>query len=174
MDRFRAGVIAACVVLVLGVTAVSVRLVPDNVRFQVGQVFPEGWELFTKDPQLPIFRTAVFRGGEWKRADRGPLSKSSNWFGFSRNVRWQSVEIERLVQEVPNLSVWTRCKQTPTSCLDGIDDGDVVAVRNRTPFRTLCGRVGLVRQFVLPWDEADPDGNDFRTTHVVALDAECG
>ena len=174
LTTFRRFVVAVCVLLVVFVTLSSVRLLPQDVRFQVGQVFPEGWELFTKDSRLPVFRSAVQLGGVWVRADRGPLSKASNWFGFSRTPRWQSVELARLVEEVPNLNAWTPCDELPTDCLANVDDSRIVGVRNRTPYQSLCGRVGLVRQFVLPWDEASPTGEDFRTTHVVVLEAECG
>ncbi len=171
---FRRFVVVCCVVLVAFVTMSSLHVFPANVRFHVGQVFPEGWELFTRESRLPIFRSAVFRNGTWVRADRGPLSKASNVFGFRRNPRWQSVEIARLVEEVPNLNAWTPCSDLPIDCLAGVDREDVRAVRNRTPFSSLCGRVGLVRQFVVPQDEASPTGDDFRTTHVVVLEAQCG
>lgn len=170
---FRIFVVAVCAVLVGFVTLSSLRVLPHELRFNVGQVFPEGWDLFTRDPRLPVFRSAVQRNGTWVRADRGPLSKASNWFGFSRTARWQSVEVERLVEEVPDLSAWTPCDRAPSECLEDIDEERVATVRNRTPFTSLCGRVALVRQFVVPWDEAQPGGNDFRTTHVIVLEAQC-
>ncbi|MGH2758145.1 MAG: SdpA family antimicrobial peptide system protein [Actinomycetota bacterium] len=173
VGAFRRFVVLCCVVLVAFVTLSSLRVLPADVRFHVGQVFPEGWELFTRDPQLPIFRSALLRDGIWVRADRGPLSKASNVFGFRRNPRWQSVEIARLVEEVPNLDEWTQCADRPIDCLANVDNDDVRPVRNRTPFSSLCGRVGLVRQFVVPQSRATSTGDDFRTTHVVVLEAEC-
>jgi antimicrobial peptide system SdpA family protein len=166
------------VTLTLGVLLASVvtlsgtHLLPDGTRPYLGHLFPEGWKLFAIDPETPRFRAAVFRDGRWHDAQRLPLSKPSNAFGLNRSVRWQAVEIPRLVNEVPDLSSWTPCRRQPFRCLD-VAGRRTHRVANQTPYSSLCGRVGLIRGFLVPPGRSSAGDDATQITHVVVLDVRC-
>lgn len=170
--RFAKITLAVVSALVLFVTATSVGLLGNRVSFAVGQFFPEGWKLFAEGPQAPRFRAAKVVDDRWVDATRLPLAKPSNAFGLDRTVRWQNVEISRLVGEVPRLNAWTRCNAHPLRCLERTERTRVHRVTNRTPLESLCGRVGLIRQLIVPIERLD-GGNPYRITHVVVLDVRC-
>lgn len=173
LGRFSVVIVLLTAALVGFVTLSSIHVLPAGLRFHVGQIFPEGWELFVAGPSAPRFRTAVVRDGRWISADRGPMSGPDNAFGLNRAVRWQSVEVRRLVEEVPQLSQWTPCERAPLRCLARAQEHGAASVTNRTPYQTLCGRAGLIRELIFPPGERGSDGADVQTTHVIVLDVRC-
>jgi hypothetical protein len=87
-------------------------------------------------------------------------------------VRWQSVEITRLVFEAPRLERWTACREDLLLCLRRADRrGAAHRAVNQTPYHTLCGRVALVRQLISPPGEDTDD--PIRTTHVLVTEVRC-
>lgn len=138
----------------------------------MGHVFPEGWQLFAEAQRALRFRAAATNEGGWVDATRLPLAEASNAFGLGRAVRWQNVEIVRLLEQVPKLDAWSRCDERPLRCLERTETARVHRVPNQTPYPSLCGRVGLIRQRIVPIGELD-GGDPYRTTHVVVLDVRC-
>lgn len=173
LGRFAFGVFVAAALLTALVTISSVGALPAGPRLRIGQFFPEGWKLFTAPPQAARFHPVVSRQGRWQDATKLPLAKPSNAFGLNRSPRWQAEELTRLVAEVPYLNKWTPCRKRPSSCLALAErKRRIWRVPNRTPFQTLCGRVGLVRELIVP-PGGQGSANRLRTTHVVVLDVGC-
>lgn len=170
--QFAKVTVVVAATLVLFVTASSLGFVGSGVRSVVGHVFPEGWSLFAVPQGAVHFRAAEKRDGAWTDATRLPLAEASNTFGLNRSVRWQNVEIIRLIGAVGNLDSWTQCDARPLRCLARAERARVLRVVNETPYPSLCGRAGLIRQQIVPIDELD-GGEPFETTHVVALNVRC-
>lgn len=157
LGRFTIGtiVLAALLVLLVAQSSVPPNAVPlpRNLRTNVQQLFPEGWPLFTRDPHHPQFRVARSRDGRWTWANAGPLGKPANAFGLDRAARWQSIEIPRLVAQLPPDDEWPECRGNRLSCLAGSRQTRIPRINNGTPISTLCGRVGFVKHEVVEWDQ---------------------
>lgn len=129
--------------LLLGVAGPHVRP-PDGVRLSLGQVLPQGWAFFTRDPHSPDLAAYVRQAdGTWVPQSRGRLADPASLFGFDRDTRALGVETAYLAYGIPD-KAWIPCSQAPARCLEAIPP--LMSLTNTSTTRTLCGDVGLVQQ----------------------------
>lgn len=173
---FAAGVFAlgaALVALVLGTfLPATAGYVPRGVARHVRQVFPEGWPLFTRDPPAFEPRVAVQRSGRWVWADRGPLARPENGFGFHKVAIAQNVEVQMIAARLPGRDDWPGCNGSPLVCLRQLDDTgrripQAVNPARRTP--AFCGRIGIVYPGPEPWGRK----REQPATRFLIADVEC-
>lgn len=132
---------------------------------------PQGWRFFTRDPREPRTRLLTKAGGRWESASLGPTSRPVLAFGLNRRARAQGMEHAWIVSRARAVD-WADCDEEVVRCLD---DRDVAArIENRVPRPTLCGRVGVVRQSVLPWAWRASRGSLRMPSQVVVFEVDCG
>ena len=150
---FALGAVLVALVLVTFLPSTS-GYIPRGVARHVQQVFPEGWPLFTRDPPAYEPRVAVERSGRWVWADRGPLGKPRNAFGFNKVAIGQNVEVAMIAARLGPKQGWPGCRGDALACLSELDaTGErtprVVSPRRISP--TYCGRIGIVYLGPEPW-----------------------
>ena len=91
--------------------------------------------------------------------------------GFDRRLRAVWIEAGLLFAAVsPN--EWSDCKESPARCLEAMEP--LRTMVNTSPEPHLCGRVGLVRQRVLPWAWARARSRLDMPSKLLLLEVECG
>jgi hypothetical protein len=150
------GLGAALVLLVLGTfLPATTGYVPRSVARHVRQVFPEGWPLFTRDPPAFEPRVAVQRAGRWVWADRGPLARPGNAFGFHKVAIAQNVEVAMIAALLPSRDKWPGCRGSALACFGELDAAGRRTPRVINPVRAspaFCGRFGIVYLGPEPWE----------------------
>lgn len=145
---------------------------PIEKRVAVKVWFPQGWCFFTRSPRedrLSVlladgdgaFLPAIASQGHWRR----PVG------GFDRRERAAWIEAGILFASVAPPG-WTECKHRPTDCLRGLTPA--AEILNPSPNPRLCGRVGLVRQRVLPWAWAKSGRSLAMPSKVALVNVLCG
>jgi hypothetical protein len=166
-------VLAALLALLVAASslAVTVRHVPEDVRRQVQQLFPEGWPLFTRDPPALEARVAIERSGDWSWADRGPLGKPINAFGFHKAPIAQNVEVAIIASYLPARDRWPACEGPALRCLRRVDEagGRTPRAVNSRRNPTFCGRIGIVYPAPEPWARKE----ETTPTRVLVADVTC-
>ncbi len=153
MGMFGLGVALVLLVLVTFLPATK-GYVPGGFARHVRQVFPEGWPLFTRDPPLFEPRVAVQRSGRWVWADRGPLARPNNAFGFHKVAIAQNVEVQMIASRLPARDDWPGCRGSPLVCFRQLDEAGRRVPRAVNPVRetpAFCGRIGIVFPGPEPW-----------------------
>lgn len=132
---------------------------------------PEGWAFFTKNPREPVFVPyALDRSGIWRSVAVGSYDEPRHLFGASRTPRAQGVEMGLLASAVSG-SAWQTCNALVEDCLRNAQEWLVAA--NPSPAATLCGKIAIVRQELLPWAWAAARGSTVMPSTFVRIDARC-
>ena len=139
----------------------------------VNTVMPEGWAFFTKPADSSV--VTVFASGAGGFTEiTAPSNAEPLWvFGLNRQSRYQAFESASLMLGVGK-EQWTECSETETNleCLARVET--VTAVDNTGELQTLCGRIGLVAEGVVPWSYRG-FATDVRVPREALLvEADCG
>lgn len=144
---------------------------PFEKQIAVRSWLPQGWCFFTKDPRDD--RMLVFRAsGDGSLTPA--IDSQTRWprraGGFDRRLRAVWIEAGLLFVAVsPN--EWSECKEHPARCLEAMEPQRTMV--NTSPEPHLCGRVGLVRQRVLPWAWARARSRLEMPSKVLLLEVAC-
>jgi antimicrobial peptide system SdpA family protein len=119
------------------------RLPLESVSFpletRIYDLIPQGWELFTVDPQriqpLPFVRVR----DDWIYIHR-PVSSPGYAFGMRRASAAQDFELLVLLTKIP-VSTWSSCTATTLACLRAAPMA--LSVPNGIKDATLCGDIGI-------------------------------
>ena len=144
--------------LVLGwsatVVSITVAALPYNpLTMPFGQergikmFVPEGWGFFTRDPREPDLIVLTKSTGSWRILRNMPIASAANAFGIDRYPRAQSVELAMILHGVSDAD-WKGCSVAVETCLDRTA---AIPVTDRSPYPTLRGTLGLVKQEPIPW-----------------------
>jgi antimicrobial peptide system SdpA family protein len=147
-------VVALCAMWIVPISYVAVRalpfsplVLPGAQSMPVGEVFPEAWRFFTRDPQEPRTRYFAPREGAWRDVSLGPHARASNFFGLSRLSHRQNIE-GALILHVSKVVEASLCEDTVEAC---IGKAPISEAHNPSPHPTLCGDIAIVRQRIPPW-----------------------
>jgi antimicrobial peptide system SdpA family protein len=119
----------------------------QHVRTQ--QWLPQGWAFFTRDPQED--RLLVYQrhaSGAWTPALLTPHGRPENVLGMDRVSRAQGVEVGQLYERLRRKD-FEPCVGRLPACLDAHATDS--RLPNLMPHKTLCGRIAIVKQKLLPW-----------------------
>lgn len=105
---------AAALVAVVAVASLPVKehatgVTADAFRV-VGEVTPQGWGFFTRDPREPMTQAWVLSAsGGWHRSMRGPSASLRNAFGFDRSSRLDEYDVSQVLSNKDVTELWTDC-----------------------------------------------------------------
>ncbi|MFS2029759.1 MULTISPECIES: SdpA family antimicrobial peptide system protein [unclassified Curtobacterium] len=113
---------AVAVVATVGFASLPVKthatgLVSDALQI-VGEVAPQGWGFFTRDPREPITQAwARAETGRWQPVSRGPNATLENAFGFDRASRLDEYDVSQIVGGTDIDDLWSDCTgSSATDC----------------------------------------------------------
>lgn len=172
-------VIAVPLVLIalVGLAYVSAAPLPGPVRQVTRELFPQGWAVFTRQPD--IGHLLVARPGEdgWHFIDQGPLAEPRNAFGLNKEPIARAEEIRSLDLQLPAVAGWPVCRGRWLACLERFDTDESATVTNRRDPAKLCGPLGFVWRPPVPWDRARRgEGRshpDQKPVQVMVAEVEC-
>lgn len=118
---------------------------PYAAHIKIEQWFPQGWGFYSKDPRDVTFQVVAIDTG--KQVVDWPNNRLVNWFGLKRSGRSQGVEAG-LLQETIRASDWQETEVNPLTKLKQMSP---IKLTNKTPFPTISGDIGFIKQEALPW-----------------------
>lgn len=105
---------AAALVAVVAFASLPVKehatgVTADGLRV-VGEVTPQGWGFFTRDPRQPTTQAWVqSASGGWHPSTRGPSATLKNAFGLDRSSRLDEYDVSQVLGQKDIDELWTDC-----------------------------------------------------------------
>lgn len=165
-----------------GVVALYVAQIglPDNVVTLPGQeaarpgveaLAPQGWAFFTRSPREARPTPYAWRDGGWENLSLAPHAEHA----FDRRSRHQTVEIDLLLDQVPQAATWRDCDGPDlAACLAGTrDTAAPTPVTNRAAEPTLCGELTIVALEPVSFAWRDSAAATHTPQRAISLVATC-
>lgn len=152
---YASGVVVAtllvlCVFLVFSPSDAVVS--PRYARFMspVGQVLPQGWAFFTRDPRSNYVSLYQQEDGTWEQVNATTVAARDNFYGLSRASRTESYEIESITSELPE-GEWNRCEEEEIIlCFPETPRAEASVDLHGVDLR-FCGVLAVTSQEPTPW-----------------------
>ena len=122
---------------------------PQHVQGFVLQLAPEGWGFFTKSPRDPEIHVAQLSHGRLRSLNIASSFSAEFAFGFNRLGRAQGIEVDTLLLQLNNPSLWHECTRALESCLRNLKPQTKLENAARRP--TLCGDMVFAESRPVPW-----------------------
>jgi antimicrobial peptide system SdpA family protein len=114
------------------------------------QYLPEWWGFFTADATRAEVVPYRHTSHGWVKSIAYPNGAAQDFLGWRRKGRSQSYDLDRIITAM-SPSMWRRCTHADTSCLDDVQQTHRVVI---TGLPILCGRLGLLDVYLVPWQSA--------------------
>ena len=131
---------------------------------------PEGWAFFTADAQAEVRTPWARDGAHWVVATQGPYARMDNLFGLQRRAGVQDLEIDQLLEQVPD-DRWRVCDKDASECLAQLPQPEFA--RNTSLGPSLCGDVAIIVRKPVPWAWRSLTSNFSMPARVVRLEVKC-
>ncbi|MGF2621040.1 SdpA family antimicrobial peptide system protein [Bacillus cereus] len=133
----------------------------------VQQLYPQGWGFYSKDPRAESLNMYSLEDNRTEIV--WPNNNMKNIFGLKRYGRAQGIELGTLMAKIPTSMEWSQCNKDAKSCLSTMKKE--ITIKNPTPEPTLCGKLGIAKEKLVPWAWSKYKSNS--TSKVLRVNVEC-
>lgn len=154
-------IVALAVVSAIALASLPIRNhatgVGEKAVRVIGEIAPQGWGFFTRDPREPITQAWVQYGsGEWHSANRGPNATVRKAFGFDRSSRLGEYDVTQVLAGEDVDELWVDCTgNSIVGCAERAEAERGVQRWQAEGFDLrLCGDVLLLDESPVPLDFA--------------------
>ncbi|MDJ0376261.1 SdpA family antimicrobial peptide system protein [Cryobacterium sp. PH31-L1] len=172
-----ATIVCLCVPLGAGVFAAMPTTVLSEdwkSRAEVGTVFPESWEFFTRDPSsiaLVVYDDTSARRGEILAEGTLPQTNIQNGLGLSRNQRSQDTEKAILASRT---SDWVECGgMVSVDCLKAAAHESTQVVTPSKGSPNFCGSYVIAEQSPVPYAYRNVTNETIQVTKAAHIEISC-
>jgi antimicrobial peptide system SdpA family protein len=140
-------------------------------KTRVGQVFPQGWSFFTRDPQSTALVLLSDEPDDAVRVDGLPQTLPRNAFGLTRNQRSQDTEKAAYANDALE---WVECGgMLADACLGLARDAAAERVAAVPGDPNFCGKFLLAAQKPVPFLFREHTEQDVLVERVAHVDVDC-
>ncbi|MEC2071429.1 SdpA family antimicrobial peptide system protein [Alkalihalophilus marmarensis] len=140
--------------------------VAPNLSAIIGQVIPQGWGFFSRDPREPMLYAYSVDDNEklvW------PNSSPDNYFGLKRYGRAQGIELGSISSQV-SIDNYTPCENLSGKCKDLTE---FIPTINEQKNPSICGRWVITNIEPVPWAWGSDYKNINMNAEAVGVEVDC-